>query len=142
MNMKKTLSNTVICGLLWINMLLAPAHAENQSAENDKDIGLRLSYLKCLDDSGGNTSKLLICNSTEMKYQDLRLNEAYKTLIQQLVAKEASLQRAEERKWITYRDVYCAADLNSGTASDVDSIGCKVEQTAKRANLLETRLHK
>jgi uncharacterized protein YecT (DUF1311 family) len=129
--------------LLANPILVCVVHSEDQNPGVDlKDVGLRSSYTKCLDDSGGVTFSLLNCNAAEFKYQDYRLNRVYKSLSQTLGAKDMSSLREDERKWIAYRDSYCSADPESGTASDVDSIGCKVEQTARRANLLEARLHK
>jgi uncharacterized protein YecT (DUF1311 family) len=143
MNMKNKMRNSaLISGVLLMSTLLSVAHADDQNSTDDQNIGLRPSYQQCLDDSGGVTSKLLNCNGEEIKYQDRRLNDAYKTLTQSLAPKDLALLRAEERKWITYRDSYCAPDPNSGPATDVDSSGCKVEQTAKRASVLEARLHK
>lgn len=134
--------NVLICCVLLMNILLGTARAGNQASSDDKNIGIRPSYQQCIDESGGVTSMLLNCNGNEMKYQDRRLNDAYKALTQSLSPKDLSLLRAEERKWIAYRDSYCAPDLDSGTATDVDSSGCKVEQTARRANALEARLRK
>jgi uncharacterized protein YecT (DUF1311 family) len=139
---RKTRTNVLICGVLLMTVLHGVAYADDQSAMDDKKIGLRPSYMQCLDSSDGVTSTLLNCNGDEMKYQDKRLNDAYKALVQSLDPKDLPQLRVEERKWIIYRDSYCAPDPNSGTAADVDSSGCKVEQTAKRASELEARLHK
>lgn len=138
----KMWSNVLVCGAFSMNGLLGGANAYGQGTAGDQNFGLRPSYQECIDDSGGVTAKLLNCNGDEMKFQDRRLNDAYKTLTQSLPPKEELLLREDERKWIAYRDSYCAPDANGGTATDVDTSECKVEEAAKRANALEARMHK
>jgi uncharacterized protein YecT (DUF1311 family) len=143
MKMKnKTLSMALTCGVLLMNACMGIAYADDQGNTDDANIGLRPSYQQCLDDSGGVTSKLLDCNGDELKYQDKRLNTAYKAVVKSLSPNDVSQLRAEERQWITSRDSDCAPDPNGGTASTVDASGCKVEHTAKRARELEARLQK
>ena len=79
------------------------------------------------------------CIGTEYDYQDKRLNQVYKALIARLSKTEQIKLRAEERKWIAHRDAYCALPPDAGQGQRLESNGCTMEQTAKRAATLEAR---
>ncbi|MDD2865416.1 MAG: lysozyme inhibitor LprI family protein [Methylococcales bacterium] len=103
----------------------------------DKD--LRKQYTDCLDKSNGVTSEMLDCIGIETKYQDERLNKAYKALIPLLSeARKKELQEAQ-RLWIKYRDANSRfyADPDGGTIATITSNDTFLTMTAERASELE-----
>jgi uncharacterized protein YecT (DUF1311 family) len=110
------------------------------TAQNTSDAtGLRSSYEKCVDASGGVTVAMLDCDGPEYDYQNKRLDKAYKSFMEKLNTSDQAKLREEEKKWIAYRAYYCAPDPDSGTAADVGSSACFVAETAKQATALEAR---
>ncbi|NLS01306.1 DUF1311 domain-containing protein [Rhizobium sp. P38BS-XIX] len=100
----------------------------------------RPSYKACLDKSEGVTVTMRNCAGDELKYQDDRLNRAYKLLRSKLDQSGATQIRDEQRKWIADRDTECAVDTNSGTAALIVADDCLVQTTSKRATELESRI--
>lgn len=120
--------------------MLGPANSATNSVNDiSTSMGLRAAYEECGDKSGGATVELLNCDAPEYKYQNNRLNAAYKMLMKKLDPGTQSELRNEERKWIAYRDYFCAPDADGGTAADVGSSSCLVSETAKQATALEAR---
>ena len=104
-----------------------------------KDTDLRKQYTDCLDKANGVTSEMLNCIGTETKYQDDRLNKAYKALMPLLSeARKKELQEAQ-RLWIKYRDAnsHFYADPDGGTMAVVFSNDTFLTMTAERASELE-----
>lgn len=103
----------------------------------DKD--LRKQYTDCLDKANGVTSEILNCIGAETKYQDDRLNKAYKALMPQLSeARKKELQETQ-RLWIKYRDAnsHFYADPDGGTMAIIFSNDTFLTMTAERASELE-----
>jgi uncharacterized protein YecT (DUF1311 family) len=101
--------------------------------------GIRASYSTCLDASGGVTPAMQTCFDTEYVYQDKRLNSAYKSLMAGLDPEARNKLRHEERNWLTHRRTLCAIDPDSGQSGRINSNGCELTETAKRATALEMR---
>jgi uncharacterized protein YecT (DUF1311 family) len=147
MKMLPLISVLVSCLLVssWSTIQATP---ENQihttsSAMQDKTdaTGLRHAYDTCLDASGGADAAMQDCISAEYVYQDARLNKIYKSLMVKIPKDEQARLRDEERKWIAYRDAHCKLAPDSGQGQRLESNDCAVEQTAKRATVLEGRQH-
>lgn len=83
---------------------------------------------------------MLDCARDEYAYQDKRLNDIYKRLMSSLSDDRKSALRTEARKWVTHKTSQCKAPLDSGTLSMVTSPDCTVQETARRAAILEKRL--
>lgn len=126
--MRKVLPVVLAC------LLLAVAAAKSQSAP-EKAIGIRASYGKCMDMSGGVTANMLDCMGEEGRYQDQRLNRAYHALMSKVRDKQGL--RLSERRWIADRDARCRPAADGGTAAEVTSQDCYVSETAKQAAQLE-----
>jgi len=108
-------------------------------AQKQADLA-RPSYKACLDKSEGVTVAMRDCAGTEHKFQDDRLNRAYRELRAKLDQAGATQMRDEQRGWIAERDRQCAVDKDGGTAALVVADDCLVQTTAKRAAELESRL--
>ncbi|WP_168880196.1 lysozyme inhibitor LprI family protein [Rhizobium sp. P28RR-XV] len=116
------------------------AKASKSSVAKKQDDLLRSSYKACLDKSKGVTVAMRNCAGTEHKFQDDRLNHAYRLLRTNLDQAGATQLRDEQRGWIAERDRQCAVDKDGGTAALIVSDDCLVQMTAKRAAELESRL--
>jgi len=116
------------------------AEASKSSAAQKQVDLLRSSYKACLDKSEGVTVAMRDCAGTEHKFQDDRLNHAYRLLRTNLNQAGATQLRDEQRGWIAERDRQCAVDKDGGTAALIISDDCLVQVTAKRAAELESRL--
>jgi uncharacterized protein YecT (DUF1311 family) len=114
------------------------AHSATAPGKTGID-GIRTSYSTCLKAAGGVTPDMQDCIGTEYDYQDNRLNRVYKALMARLSKTEQAKLCAEERKWIAHRDAYCALPPDAGQGQRLESNGCTMEQTAKRAAILEAR---
>ncbi len=95
-----------------------------------------------MDKSGGVTIEMMDCTDAELKRQDVRLNEAYKTIIKMDNNPENKKElQAVQRTWIRFRDLNCelypityAGNLD---LSIVGSTECKMNVTADRVKALE-----
>lgn len=125
--------------LLSMSLTCVSVGAKPPIQEKVGSIGLRPSYDKCGDASDGITVNILNCNADEYRYQNERLNRGYKTLTDKLSVSEQVKLRDEQRKWISYRDSYCAPDKDGGTRAAIESSSCLVGETAKQATALEAR---
>ena len=113
------------------------------SAEVDayaKAVKIRPSLKECLGNSEDATPAMRDCLDAEHVYQDKRLNLAYRKLMANLSADERPALRAEERRWITFRDKFCATTPEPGQGQELDALSCLVNQTADRATELESKL--
>jgi uncharacterized protein YecT (DUF1311 family) len=97
-------------------------------------------YAACLDKSGGVTLAMKDCIREELERQDLRLNGAYKNLMDSLPENRKAQLRDAQRKWIAFRDANCGFyyDPQGGSAARLASDECVVTLTAERAHELET----
>jgi uncharacterized protein YecT (DUF1311 family) len=95
-------------------------------------------YLTCVDQSGGVTSELLDCMSSEFARQDARLNANYKRLMSNLSQKRKQELLVTQRAWIKFRDANCGFyfDPNGGSAAHLAGSACVLNATAERATEL------
>lgn len=100
---------------------------------------LRPSYDQCISAAGGVTPSMHDCIDAEYRFQDARLNTAYKVLMAKLGGKAEVKLRDAQRHWIATRDERCALDPDSGQAGALDAYECRLEMTATRAAELESR---
>jgi len=99
------------------------------------------SYERCLAaPSGQSTAGMVNCVGAELKAQDARLNRAYQDAMKRMTLprQKAALQKAQ-RAWIAFRDADCASRLDAdwGTISQVEAADCRLDHTARRADMLE-----
>lgn len=130
-----------VLGLCIVHAVSAQADSRDLATQQAA-IKLRPSYQKCLDGTGGVTPDMKDCMSAEFGYQDKRLNAAYKRLMSSIAPSEKAALRSDEREWIKYKDTQCASGADAGQAEDLVAYDCSVNETAKRATLLEDRLPK
>jgi uncharacterized protein YecT (DUF1311 family) len=102
-------------------------------------IGLRPSLSVCIKEADGTTPGIHDCLRDEHGFQDHRLNVNYKKLMGSLSEAGRKHLREEERRWIAFRDKFCAADGEPGQGQELESDECLVDQTADRATELESR---
>ncbi len=102
-------------------------------------IGLRPSLSACLKATGGTTPGIRDCLRDEHGFQDHRLNQSYKRLMGSLSEVDRKHLREEERRWIAFRDKFCARDSEPGQGQELESDECLVDQTADRATELGMR---
>lgn len=103
--------------------------------------GLRASYNTCLGKAGGDIPAELACTRTELAYQDKRLNEAYAALMARLDPERQAKLKAEELRWIQFRNDRCANTIDGLAIPEYQAPTCRVEETGRQANLLELRAH-
>jgi len=99
-------------------------------------------YQSCLDNSGGVTYDMRICNANELKYQDKILNKNYKTIMKALDTKHRIELKKVQRQWIIYRDAKCnfLFGLTGGTIDLLMGGNCHIEMTVQRANDLKNMM--
>jgi uncharacterized protein YecT (DUF1311 family) len=96
-------------------------------------------FAACMDKAGGVTAKMIDCFSTETKAQDVRLNAAYKRLMEGLTPARKQELTEVQRMWLKYRDANCKfyADPDGGTLARVNANSCFLTATAERAEELQ-----
>jgi len=103
--------------------------------------GLKYShnYQQCLDNSGGVTTSMRLCNSKELKYQDKLLNKNYKGAMKRLDKDKQNELKKIQKLWMKYRDARCNFQfgLTGGTIDLIMGDECLVDMTAQRAKELE-----
>lgn len=99
------------------------------SAENDA----------CLAAARGVSAKMLSCNGAEIEREDLRLNEAYRTVMARLNPQQRVVLRDYERRWLALRDRQCAQE-SSAKPGQIDEIAysrCILVEVASRREWVE-----
>lgn len=96
-------------------------------------------FSACMDKSGGVTAKMINCMATETKSQDVRLNAAYKRLMNGLTPARKQELTEIQRMWLKYREANCKfyADPDGGTIAAVNANSCFLTATAERAEELQ-----
>ncbi len=96
-------------------------------------------FENCSDNSTGITSEILDCISSEIEYQDDKLNKKYKKLQEQLTSSEKIKLRDEQRKWIKFRDrkVDEIYKTQGGSMANINGQSLYLELTMKQADKLE-----
>jgi uncharacterized protein YecT (DUF1311 family) len=139
MNMKrKAWSNALIYSTLFATNFFSAAYADSPSIA--QVYKLRPSYTACLDKANTDTGPSRECMTTELDYQNNRLNKAYKDLMSKLNAGNKSKLQDDERTWIKYRDSRCANVIYGIEQPELSGLECSVEETAKRASDIEAWL--
>lgn len=101
--------------------------------------GIRPTYDACMKQSQGTAPAQQDCADTELAYQDVRLNQAYKALLAHLDDLDKRAASQAQRAWLAFRDKDCGARAgrfgsNAGPATEST---CLMESTAYRAQQLE-----
>lgn len=97
-------------------------------------------YSVCMDKSDGVTVDMINCIVTETRFQDARLNKAYKIVMAQLLPERKKQLQDVQRIWLKFRDANCDfySDPVGGTAATVSSHECYLNSITLRARELET----
>ena len=119
-------------------LVLSACLAVPALAGDSRRIGERPSYADCVRGSGGITASILSCDDEEQRYQDHRINAAYRTVMTTVPEAERQDLRQRERAWIKDRDSKCAQPSDAGTAGDVNHSSCFLDETARQATRLES----
>lgn len=139
MALKPTL---VLRALLISSVVLSPLAAADECDDAYARLyGLRASYNDCLSKAGDDTAAMLACIHTELVYQDKRLNEAYAELMVRLDPARQAKLKAEELRWIQFRNDRCADTIDGLEIPKDQAPTCRVEETGRQANLLKLRAH-
>lgn len=121
----------------WMGVASLPMAAVRGEAATASHKGIRPSYVVCLTTPGDSVPDWFSCTAVEYKYQDARLNRAYKTFMAKLPVGGKEALRDSERKWIGARDQLCAIDGNDLDGRGLKSNDCALQLTARRAFDLE-----
>ena len=131
----KVLKRKVVFMAIAIFCMSSATYGEIQSSKE---------LVECIDkiDFGGmKNSQMINCYSEEYKRQDLKLNQAYRS-IQNKVDSDAKIELTRAQKsWIAYRDNWCNYEmvLNNAPGGEVNKAICMVDLTVAQTNrLVET----
>lgn len=123
----------------WI-VFIASSLASSLSWSEDG--GMSPEYSRCEARAQSETPALMDCLDSEYKWQDKRLNMAYKSALTNLSPKKADELRKVQRAWLAYVEGQCGflydADDFSGSLDRLRAQYCQVDERAKRASLLES----
>ncbi|MHA6197224.1 lysozyme inhibitor LprI family protein [Pseudomonas wadenswilerensis] len=96
------------------------------------------SYSQCMK-TANTTVAMRDCTGAELKRQDTRLNQSYKSAMGSLEQPQQDKLREAQRAWVKYRDANCGMyyGLTGGTIDQLNGAGCEVDMTRQRADELE-----
>ena len=97
-------------------------------------------YSNCMENSSANSPTMRNCVSAETVRQDIRLNKAYKKIMEQISGDRKEQLRNAQRYWIKFRDAKCSyydSYPNPGTMDYILANQCIMFTTTLRANELE-----
>lgn len=143
--MKRTgmaLVATMAMSMVPLAMAQSPAKPSDAEIAKvlDSIYGIQPSFSACVQASSDRGVANIDCEQQELVFQDKRLNRAYVSLMTKLdVAQKAKLKDAE-KAWMRYRDTYCSADFDGNGRPPLDEASCRMYETAKQADFLESRL--
>lgn len=100
---------------------------------------LSKQFSGCMERSGGVTAGMIACIETETQRHDVRLNNAYKAVMDELTPERKKQLQEVQRTWLKFRDTNCGfyADPDGGTLARVSASKCVMSTTAIRARELE-----
>jgi uncharacterized protein YecT (DUF1311 family) len=122
-----------------INGIAIMPGVERLSYISNDYYGIQPTYDACVKETQGRVVDQGDCADTEFKYQDERLNHAYKALIAGLSGIDKRSVVDAQRDWLAFFAKDCAARADrfgSDDAPATESI-CRMESTAIRAQQLE-----
>ena len=98
------------------------------------------AYKMCMDNSGGVTLKMRMCNGDEVKQQDKMLNTNYKKAMKVLSKDKKNELKKVQRLWMKYRDLKCGFEgsLTGGSMDLIMGGACLLDMTSVRAKELST----
>ena len=98
------------------------------------------TYQQCLDNGGGVTTNMRLCNSKELKYQDKLLNNNYKQAMKRLDKDKKDELKKVQRLWVKYRDARrnFQFGITGGTIDLLNGDSCLIDMTAQRAEELKS----
>lgn len=109
----------------------------DQSSNGDVSM-LRSSYGECIKASGGVVPDMQACIEEEFDYQDARLNNAYRRLLETSEGSKKIELESSQKQWLAERDSKCGWDASEeGQGQRIEANDCFLEMTAKRAGELE-----
>ncbi|NCC04429.1 MAG: DUF1311 domain-containing protein [Proteobacteria bacterium] len=99
-----------------------------------------IHYDQCMDSSGGVTYEMQECMNSEFQYQDSKLNEVYKKLMNSLSDDRKKQLRDAQRLWIAYTEKNCDFydEPDGGSLERLSAISCILSSTANRVRELES----
>lgn len=103
---------------------------------------VRQDYDAC---DSGVTARMRICGAYRLAQEDLRLNQAYGKLVDQVgKGGEGTALRQAQRAWIAYRDAQCPLEgrlgAGGGTAQGLFVQTCMTALTRQQADRLQAAL--
>lgn len=99
---------------------------------------LRSSYGECIKASGGVVPEMQACIEDEFDYQDARLNNVYRRLLETSEGSKKIELESSQKQWLAERDSKCGWDAGEeGQGQRIEANDCFLEMTAKRAGELE-----
>lgn len=113
-----------------------PLQSAPIAAYQGEMIGLRNSYLKCIESHPDEESKNL-CAGVETDFQMQRLNRIYDELNHKLNQEEQARLRTRQKIWTDFRDSHCGSRTAFMNSPFQQSRRCIAEETAKQASSLE-----
>lgn len=99
------------------------------------------AFNACVARANGVTADLADCQTREIARSDAQLNAVYKSAMLRLPQGRRDALRADERRWIAFRDRACngAASADAGgTAAGLDGQNCRIDKTRERTAYLQT----
>lgn len=122
-----------------INGVAIMPGVERLSYISTRYYGVRPTYDACVKEAQGHVPDQGDCADAEFKYQDERLNKAYKALTADLSGTNKQAAVDAQRAWLAFFAKDCSARatrFGSDNAPATESI-CRMEGTAIRAQQLE-----
>lgn len=97
----------------------------------------------CIDRTGGVSTEMLKCGKAEIDKWDVRLNAAYKTLMDRMHGSGRTRFQNEQRAWLKHhlKEVNrLAADPNNGSMAFIESQSFELDDLSARTLELEKRV--
>lgn len=116
----------------------APKDNQHDQPSNGDTSMLRSSYGECIKASGGVVPDMQACIEEEFDYQDARLNNVYRRLLETSEGSKKIELESSQKQWLAERDSKCGWDAGEeGQGQRIEANDCFLEMTAKRAGELE-----
>ncbi|QWT20124.1 DUF1311 domain-containing protein [Bacillus sp. NP157] len=134
-------SKTARASVITASLLLTsvPALADEHMRQGAPK-GIRASFFACMDKARGDIVGMGACITPERKFQDTRLNDAYRKLMARLDGKAQADLKASERGWLEFNGKTMNVELAVGRDDKTVNIEAGVNELyryAARADALE-----
>lgn len=137
--LRKKMKTTTLLLLTLLSLTACQENKPTKPTKVQKEQPFSEAFYKCTKEIGTNTIGISHCYEEELKYQDGKLNLAYKKVKSSIQPFRLNDLKEVQRSWMKYRDIKCSFfnHKESGQTGSIEEQECIVKETISRTKELQ-----